>query len=43
MEMKSNVVKGRYDEKARQGFSNKIKKSGFIILEKRKGKLLNCR
>jgi len=24
-------------------FSNKIKKSGFIILDKRKGKLLNCR
>jgi len=24
-------------------FSNKVKKSGFIILEEKKGKLLNCR
>jgi len=42
MEMKSNRVKKRYDKKEIV-FSNKVKKSGFIILEERKGKLLNCR
>jgi len=39
MKMKSYRVKGRY-RKLGIVFSNKVKKSSFIILEERKGKLL---